>query len=159
PAAPPTASPQPIATKATTAATTAAPTAAMTSRGTRAAASMPSATPMPTKTPIQYHVPTRASVDGRRGLYGGASGNELERQPTRTLDDEARRLLVFFSSARSGPSVRMGSLLAHIARKERHRLRVTQVDVDTRRDLARRRGVVEAPTLVLVRDRRAVGRL
>ena len=75
------------------------------------------------------------------------------------MNDEARPLLVFFSSARSGPSRRMESLLAHIARKERHRLRVTQVDVDRRRDLAERLGVVEAPTLVLVRDRRPVGRL
>ncbi len=75
------------------------------------------------------------------------------------MKDEARTLLVFFSSERSGPSRRMESLLAHIARKERHRLRVTQVDVDRRRDLAERLGVVEAPTLVLVQDRRPVDRL
>ena len=47
--------------------------------------------------------------------------------------DDARPLLVFFSSAHSGPSRRMESLLAHIARKERHRLRVVQVDVEERR--------------------------
>ena len=73
--------------------------------------------------------------------------------------DEARSLLVFFSSARSGPSRRMESLLAHIARKERHRLRVIQVDVERRRDLADRFGIGSAPTLVLVRGRRAVARI
>ena len=49
--------------------------------------------------------------------------------------DDARPLLVFFSSAQSGPSRRMESLVAHIARKERDRLRVIQVDVDQRADL------------------------
>jgi thioredoxin-like negative regulator of GroEL len=73
--------------------------------------------------------------------------------------DEARTLLVFFSSARSGPSRRMESLLAHIARKERHRLRVIQVDVEQRRDLAARFEIGSAPTLVLVLGRRAVARL
>ena len=75
------------------------------------------------------------------------------------MNDDARPLLVFFASARSGPSRRMESLLAHFARKERHRLRVIQVDVDQRRDLAQRLEVVEAPTLVLVREKRAVARL
>ncbi|MDX6427418.1 MAG: hypothetical protein QOD52_2823, partial [Gaiellaceae bacterium] len=51
------------------------------------------------------------------------------------MTDGARPLLVFFSSASSGPSRRMESLIAHIARKERHRLRVLQVDVDQRADL------------------------
>jgi thioredoxin-like negative regulator of GroEL len=73
--------------------------------------------------------------------------------------DEARTLLVFFSSSRSGPARRMESLLAHVARKERHRLRVIQVDVDQRRDLADRLDVAVAPTLVLVRGKRAVGRI
>lgn len=53
----------------------------------------------------------------------------------------------------------MESLLAHIARKERHRLRVVQVDVDERRDVADRLGVAAAPTLVLVRDRHALARI
>ncbi len=75
------------------------------------------------------------------------------------MTDDARTLLVFFSSSRSGPSRRMESLLAHIARKERHRLRVVQVELDGRRDLAQRLQVEHAPTLVLVRGRRAVARL
>ncbi len=73
--------------------------------------------------------------------------------------DDALPLLVFFSSSRSGPARRMESLLAHIARKERDRLRVIQVDVDQRRDLADRFEVVDAPALVLVKTKRAVARL
>ncbi|HEX3807358.1 MAG TPA: thioredoxin family protein [Gaiellaceae bacterium] len=70
-----------------------------------------------------------------------------------------RPLLVFFSSARSGPSRRMESLVAHIARKERDRLRVIQVDVDQRTDLVEKLGVRDVPTLVLVVGRKAVARL
>jgi len=68
-------------------------------------------------------------------------------------------LLVFFTSQRSGPARRMESLLAHIARKERERLRVVQVDVEERPDLAERLAVANAPTLVLVRARRPIARL
>jgi thioredoxin-like negative regulator of GroEL len=75
------------------------------------------------------------------------------------LATDSRTLLLFFSSARSGPSRRMESLLAHIARKERHRLRVMQIDVDARGDVAERFGVANAPTLVLVRGKRLVARI
>jgi Thioredoxin len=68
-------------------------------------------------------------------------------------------LLLFFSSAQSGPSRWMESLLAHIARKERHRVRVMQVDVDKRSDVARRLGVNVAPTLVLVRGKHPIARI
>lgn len=73
--------------------------------------------------------------------------------------DDALPLLVFFSSSRSGPARRMESLLAHIARKERGRLRVIQVDVDDRRDLADRFKIGDAPALVLVKAKRAVARI
>jgi thioredoxin-like negative regulator of GroEL len=53
----------------------------------------------------------------------------------------------------------MESLLAHIARKERHRLRVVQVDLEERREVADRLGVDAAPTLVLVRGKSMVARL
>jgi thioredoxin-like negative regulator of GroEL len=53
----------------------------------------------------------------------------------------------------------MESLLAHIARKERHRLRVVQVDVDERADLAAKLGVKAAPTMVLVVGQKAVARI
>jgi thioredoxin-like negative regulator of GroEL len=53
----------------------------------------------------------------------------------------------------------MESLIAHFAHKERHRLRVTVVDADERPDLAKRLAVTTVPTLVLIKDRRVVGRL
>jgi thioredoxin 2 len=53
----------------------------------------------------------------------------------------------------------MESLLAHIARKERDRLRVLRVDTDERADLADRFGVEDVPTLVLVKDKHTVARL
>jgi thioredoxin-like negative regulator of GroEL len=70
-----------------------------------------------------------------------------------------RPLLVFFTSQRSGPARRMESLLAHIARKERGRLRVSKVDVDDRPDLAERFQVDQIPTLALVIEKRVVSRL
>ena len=78
---------------------------------------------------------------------------------TSGLANDQRTLLLFFSSTRSGPSRRMESLLAHIARKERHRIRVMQVDVDERKDVAERLGVAIAPTLVLVRGKRPIARI
>lgn len=74
------------------------------------------------------------------------------------MTDE-RLLLVFFWHERSGPARRMDSLIAHIARKERQRLRVTRVDMEQRADLARRYRVDTAPALVLVRDRHVVARM
>ena len=68
-------------------------------------------------------------------------------------------MLVFFSSERSGPARRMESLLAHLQRKERHRLTVRRVDVDARPELAERFRVEVVPTLVLVKGRNAVARL
>ena len=75
------------------------------------------------------------------------------------MTDDPRPLLVFFWSERSGPARRMESLLAHLARKERHRLRVRRVDVDANPELAERFRVEVVPTLVLVKGRRAVARL
>jgi thioredoxin 1 len=68
-------------------------------------------------------------------------------------------MLVFFRSARSGPARRMESLLSHLERKERERLRVLHVDIDTRADLAAKFKVESVPTLVLVKDKRVVARL
>jgi thioredoxin 2 len=70
-----------------------------------------------------------------------------------------RPLLVFFTSRRSGPARRMESLLAHLARKERDRLRVNKVDVDELPHLARRFRVRRVPSLVLVVEKRTVSRL
>jgi thioredoxin-like negative regulator of GroEL len=75
------------------------------------------------------------------------------------LASDARPLLVFFTSRRSGPARRMESLLAHIARKERSRLRVSKVDVDERPELAQRFRVEQVPSLALVVRKRVVSRL
>jgi len=75
------------------------------------------------------------------------------------LSHDARPLLVFFSSESSGPARRMESLLAHLARKERTRLRVMRVDVDEQPDLAARFRIADVPTLVLVKGKRAVDRI
>jgi thioredoxin-like negative regulator of GroEL len=53
----------------------------------------------------------------------------------------------------------MDSTLAHLARKERHRVRLTRVDVDEQPALAERFEVEDVPTLVLVQGRRVLERL
>ena len=68
-------------------------------------------------------------------------------------------LLVFFTSERSGPARRMESLLAHLARKERTRVRIMRVEVDEQPDLAAKFRVEAVPTLVLVRHKTVVDRL
>lgn len=75
------------------------------------------------------------------------------------MTNDSRPLLVFFTSARSGPARRMESLLAHLARKERSRLRTAKVDVDSRPDLAEKFDVDAVPTLVLVKGQTIVARL
>lgn len=75
------------------------------------------------------------------------------------MTNDSRPLLVFFTSTRSGPARRMESLLAHLARKERSRLRTAKVDVDSRPELAQRFNVEAVPTLVLVKGKQAVARL
>jgi thioredoxin 2 len=68
-------------------------------------------------------------------------------------------MLVFFTRATSGPARRMESLLAHVARKERDRLRVRRVDADEHPLLLDKFAVEEVPSLVLVIDQRVVGRI
>ena len=75
------------------------------------------------------------------------------------MSEDLRPLLVFFWSERSGPARRMESLLAHLARTERARLRVRRVDVDASPELAERFRIEVVPTLVLVKDKQAVARL
>ena len=75
------------------------------------------------------------------------------------MSEDARPLLVFFRSEQSGPARRMESLIAHLARKERERVRIKRVDIGARPDLAARFGVTEVPTVVLVHERRVVERL
>jgi thioredoxin-like negative regulator of GroEL len=72
---------------------------------------------------------------------------------------ESAPTLLFFTTGRSGPARRMESLLAHLARKERSRLRISRIDVDGAPDWAARFKVTEIPTLVLIKERKPVARL
>jgi len=53
----------------------------------------------------------------------------------------------------------MESLVAHLARKERERLRVTRVDIDEQPELAEHFKIRTVPTLALVKGKRVVERL
>jgi thioredoxin-like negative regulator of GroEL len=53
----------------------------------------------------------------------------------------------------------MESLLAHLARKERTRVRIMRVEVDRQPELAEKFRVEDVPTLVLVQRKRVVDRL
>jgi thioredoxin 1 len=101
----------------------------------------------------------------RAVLNPGFQGNKHTGMPSPTGRSSRGRnrdtltpLLVFFSARRSGPARRMDSLLAHLARRERGRLRVLRVDVDDDPDTARRFNVNDVPALVLVKGSRVVGR-
>ena len=73
--------------------------------------------------------------------------------------DSAIPMLVFFTCATSGPARRMESLLAHVARKERDRLKVRRVDAERHPHLLSKFGVEQVPSLVLVIDHKVVDRL
>ena len=75
------------------------------------------------------------------------------------MNADTRPMLVFFRSERSGPARRMESLLSHLERKERDRLRVVHVDIDARADLAAKFKVEAVPTIVLVKDKKVVDRI
>jgi thioredoxin 2 len=75
------------------------------------------------------------------------------------MGDDSRPLLVFFGASHSGPARRMESLMAHLARKERTRLRVTAIDVNEEPELAARFQVRTVPTLALVKGKRVVERI
>jgi thioredoxin 2 len=77
----------------------------------------------------------------------------------RIVRDSALPMLVFFTRQTSGPARRMESLLAHIARKERERLRVWRVDADEHPRVVRKFGVEQIPSLVLVVGRKVAGRI
>jgi thioredoxin-like negative regulator of GroEL len=119
--------------------------------------------PSPSARPIVYQSP----IAGQCREAGVSAGRFLDIQHvTRTTAvrggepvNDDRPLLVFFWSERSGPARRMESLLAHIERKERDRLRVRRVDVDASPEIAERFQVEVVPTLALVKDKRVVSRL
>lgn len=75
------------------------------------------------------------------------------------MDPDPIPMLVFFTQSTSGPARRMESLLAHVQRKERNRLRVRRVDADEHPRLLEKFSVEEVPSLVLVVDQRVVDRI
>jgi thioredoxin 1 len=75
------------------------------------------------------------------------------------MDNDPRPLLVFFGASHSGPARRMESLMAHLARKERSRLRVTSIDINEQPELAKRFRVETVPTIALVKEKRVVERI
>jgi thioredoxin 1 len=75
------------------------------------------------------------------------------------VNSDPRPLLIFFGATHSGPARRMESLVAHLARKERARLRVQEIDIDEQPELAERFRVTTVPTLALVKNNRVVDRL
>jgi thioredoxin-like negative regulator of GroEL len=70
-----------------------------------------------------------------------------------------RPTLLFFSNRRSGPARRMSSLVAWVGVTHKKRLRVVEVDAERHADLAEALDVSTVPTLVLLRDRKILGRL
>jgi thioredoxin-like negative regulator of GroEL len=66
---------------------------------------------------------------------------------------------VFLRNRQSGASRRMESLVAWVKVTQKKRIRVIDVDADRNPSLARELKVSEFPTLVLIKDRRVVGRL
>ena len=84
-----------------------------------------------------------------RGLQGKRS----------VVSTDSRPLLLFFGAAHSGPARRMESLVAHLARKERDRLRVEEIDIEAQPELAEHFRVTTVPTIALVKDKRVVERL
>jgi thioredoxin-like negative regulator of GroEL len=66
---------------------------------------------------------------------------------------------VFVRQRQSGSSRRMESLVAWVKVTQKRRLRVVDVDADQNPAIARELDVSEIPSLVLIKNRRVVGRL
>lgn len=67
--------------------------------------------------------------------------------------------LVFVGRRRSGVSRRMESLIAWVKVTQKEQLRVVEVDADRNPGLIEQLAVTEVPTLLLLENRRVVGRL
>ena len=76
-----------------------------------------------------------------------------------TASGPAQATLVFVRKYSSGASRRMESLVAWVKVTQKRRLTVLELDAERHSSLVARLGVTTAPSLVLVKDRRVVGRL
>jgi thioredoxin-like negative regulator of GroEL len=72
---------------------------------------------------------------------------------------DERPVLLFFTSRRSGPARKMASLVAWRGVSRKRLLRVVEIDIDRRPDLAATLDVDDVPMLVLVDGARVAGRL
>jgi len=98
----------------------------------------------------------------RFGNAGGGHPKGVKPHETITREPEtATRLpaLLFVRSRQDGASRRMESLVAWVKVTQKKRLRVIDIDADRNPALARELNVSEIPTLVLIKDRKVVGRL
>jgi len=77
----------------------------------------------------------------------------------REVRSQGSPMLLFFTRETSGPARRMESLLAHVARKERGRLRVRRIDADEHPGLVEQFEVSDVPCLLLVIDRKVADRI
>ena len=68
-------------------------------------------------------------------------------------------ILLFVGKRRSGPSRRMESLVAWVKVTRKRHVDVLELDVDRHSPLVAKLGVKTAPSLVLVKNRRVVGRI
>jgi thioredoxin-like negative regulator of GroEL len=73
--------------------------------------------------------------------------------------DASPPALLFLGQERSGPSRKMESLVAWVKVTNRKQLRVIQVSADANQALVRRLGISVLPALILVKNRRILGRL
>ncbi len=85
------------------------------------------------------------------------SSTDVAAQPTSS--GTARTTLVFVRKYSSGASRRMESLVAWVKVTQKRRLTVLELDAERDSGLVARLGVTTVPSLVLVKDRRVVGRL
>ena len=85
----------------------------------------------------------------------------MEQRGPAERTESARRLpaLLFFWRRQDGASRKMESLVAWVKVTQRKKLQVLDVDVDRNPALVRRLAVAYIPSLVLIKDRRVVGRL
>jgi thioredoxin 1 len=67
--------------------------------------------------------------------------------------------VAFFTDPASGPARKMDSIVAHLARTQRHTYRVVRIDVTQKPELAERLKVTNVPTLLMIKNKRVVGRL
>jgi thioredoxin len=93
--------------------------------------------------------PTKMAASGAGSRTNGGTGGQRAR----------KALLLFFYSPRSGPSRRMDGIVSWLYVRERKRLRLQAINVDTHDEIASRFSVSSVPALILVKGGKVVSRL